>query len=318
MAYNYTPTPQYGVPDPFGLVPGVIQPPNPYADLSAVYPNLAGTNADISSAIGAQVGGRLSPGTLRAMQDYEAGFAARSGMPGTNAIPGTIGYNRGVRDVGLTAEQQVNQGLRNYQSLIPTIAQTQTLSPQMQAEIAATNAMNAAAPNPNIAQTYAQNLLNWWMQQMRSPAGGTGRYAPAVPRSTGGANLMGYNPWQTMDAFHRETQAAQNDAWTYKPYRPYSSSMFPAPPTTATGTPSDPYGTLSTNGFTYDPSTGAWFGGSGMPYSSDEIFGDQMYGSTPLQPSDSLGGASWEDPFYQDWSNAGVYDLPIDTFLGGF
>lgn len=166
------PTPQPGI-GAFGMVPGPIPTPNPAGDLGAQYPGLGQTNAVLSSDILAQLGGRLSPGTLKAMQDYEAGLATRSGMPGTNAMPGTIGYNRGVRDIGTTAEAQIRAGQQAYNQTIPTVSRTQTVSPELQATIAGTNASNAAAPNPAMAASYAQQLYDQYLQRLRGPGGGT-------------------------------------------------------------------------------------------------------------------------------------------------
>jgi hypothetical protein len=181
-SYNVNPGTQSGS-GAFGSVPGALSLPNPYADLSSVYPNLAGTNAAMSNTISAQLGGQLSPGTLSAMQDYEAQFAAGSGMPGTNARPGTLMYNRGVRDIGTTAEAQVQAGQKAYNQTIPTISGTQTVSPALQTEIAGQNALNASAPNPTAANSYAQQLYNQYLSQTRGPGGGTrSMTSPAQPQ----------------------------------------------------------------------------------------------------------------------------------------
>src|SRR5438105_11043555 len=90
--YDYAPPPMPGQ-GPFGSVPGLIQPPDPFGDLSRVLPGLGGTNAAAMGDINAQLGGQLSPGTLKQMQDYEAQYAAGAGMPGANAMPGSLPYN---------------------------------------------------------------------------------------------------------------------------------------------------------------------------------------------------------------------------------
>lgn len=179
-AFNSNPAPQpgFGV---YGGVPGPVGVPNPAGDLGSQYPNLGKTNATLSNDILAQLGGQLSPGTLRAMQDYQAQFAAGSGMPGSNAIPGTLAFNRGVRDIGTTAEAQVRAGQQAYNPAVSTISGTQTVSPALQTSIAERNATMASAPNPTMAQSYAQQLYDQYLQQLRGPGGGTrGGFSPGA------------------------------------------------------------------------------------------------------------------------------------------
>lgn len=163
----------YGGGGPFGTRVAPIPMPNPAGDLGGQYPNLTGTNAALSGDILAQLSGKLSPGTLAAMQDYEASLSAGSGMPGSNVIPGTLGYNRGVRDLGLTAEGQVKAGEAAYNSTIPTISRTQTVDPATQANINETNAINLSAPDPAAAQSYAKQLFDEYMTKLRGPGGGS-------------------------------------------------------------------------------------------------------------------------------------------------
>lgn len=183
--YNANPTPQSGT-DAFGMVPGQIALPNPAGDLSNVYPNLTGTNAAASEALLSKLSGQLSPGTINTIQDAAARYGVRSGMPGSNAVPGSIPYNLNLATLGLTSEGQTQQGLQDYSSLIPTVSQTQTVQPGLQAEIAATNAVNAAAPNPGAAQSYAQQLYDKYLASMSSPAGGTVNMS----------NVQGFQPLQ--------------------------------------------------------------------------------------------------------------------------
>jgi hypothetical protein len=170
--YNVNPLPQAGL-GAFGAVPGPIPLPNPYADLSNVFPNLSNTNAAVSSNILAGLGGNLSPSTNAAIQNYAAAFGAGQGALGSNAIPGTLAFDTGARNIGLSAEQQQQNAMRNYASIIPTIAQTQTVSPALQATIAGENTTNAAAPNPALQFSFAQQLLDDYLKQMRGPGGGT-------------------------------------------------------------------------------------------------------------------------------------------------
>lgn len=170
--YDVNPAPRGGQ-GAFGLVPGPVSLPSPARDLAAQLPGLSQANQAAADVLLAKLGGRLSPGTLKQMQDYEAQFAARSGMPGANAIPGTLSYNRGVRDIGRMAEEQAQQGLQDYGNLVSAVSSTQTVPPALQAEIAARNAQVGAAPDPFQAQSHAEQLYNQYLQQMRGPAGGT-------------------------------------------------------------------------------------------------------------------------------------------------
>ena len=181
--YNVNPTPRTGQ-GAFGLVPGRLNLPSPSQDLSAQYPNLAPTNAALSADILAGLGGELSPGTVNMLQDQNAAWAIGAGMPATR--PGSLSTNRFARNLGLTAEQLKNTAIGQYQSIIPTVAGTQTVAPGLQTEIASQNALNAAAPDPAAAQSYARNLFDRYMQTMAG-AGGNRRMAPIYtpPTSTG-------------------------------------------------------------------------------------------------------------------------------------
>jgi hypothetical protein len=169
-AYNINPTPQQGQ-GAFGSVPGVLGMPNPAADLGSQLPGLTGLNTTASGDIMAQLQGQLSPGTLNALKSASAVYGQNWGMPGsgfeTNALMGNIaGFSEG----------QVNKGIANYNSLIPTVSSTQTVSPALQTEISTQNALNAAAPNPGQAASYAQSLFDKYLKQLRGPGGGTVSY----------------------------------------------------------------------------------------------------------------------------------------------
>ena len=221
-----SPTPQPGS-GPFGAVPGVIPGvtpvtasytpipsavttgmPDPFGDLSRIYPNLSGTNQAVSGDILSQLAGQLSPSTIAALQNASATFGVGMGTPGS-----AFGANYGVQSVGQTAEALQQQGLQNYNSILPTVSGTQTVSPSVQANIGEfnagaqnqvaqanaaqqnqlsqfnagvgnqanltnlgvteQNALDAAAPNPTQSASYAQQLFNQYLAAMRSPAGGT-------------------------------------------------------------------------------------------------------------------------------------------------
>jgi hypothetical protein len=181
---NINPSPQTGVLSPYGMVPGALEaitPPNPYADLSGVVPNLGAMNTAASGDVLSQLSGDVSPGTLAALRNAAATWGVGSGTGmGINGLGG-LATNKLFGNVAGFAENQANRGLENYGRIIPTISGTQTLSPalnlqtqQFNTEISAKNALNRAAPNPAMAQSYAQQLFSNYMNSMRSPSGGGG------------------------------------------------------------------------------------------------------------------------------------------------
>lgn len=180
---NINPTPQPGM-GAFGMVPGAlsaITPPNPAQDLAGVVPQLGQMNTAATGDVLGELSGDISPGTLAALRNAAATWGVGSGTGmGVNGIGG-LAQNKLFGNVAGFAEGQIGKGLQNYSSLIPTISSTQTLSPalnlqgqQFNTEIAAQNALNAAAPSPQAAQSYAQKLFQQYMNSMRGPAGGGG------------------------------------------------------------------------------------------------------------------------------------------------
>ena len=151
------------------MVPGDISNPNPAADLSAVYPNLSGSNSQISSNIMNELNGVLSPSTINNIRTQAANFGVTSGMPNSQFA----GY-QGLANLGLTTEKMQQQGLADYLNAITGISKTQTLDPALQTEIATQNAVWNAAPDPAAAAKQQQELFDKYLQQTQSPAGGTG------------------------------------------------------------------------------------------------------------------------------------------------
>lgn len=177
-SFNVNPQPQSGQ-GPFGAVPGSVGLPSPFADLSAIYPNLGATNQAASSALMDRLKGQLSPDTLTQIQNMAAALGVKSGMPGFPA--GSLNTNNLLATVGRTSQDLQQQGLQDYSSLIPTISQTQTVNPALQAQIAESNAIMAAAPNPQASASYAQSLFDKYLQELSGPAGGTGVSRGAIP-----------------------------------------------------------------------------------------------------------------------------------------
>jgi len=118
----------------------------------------------------------MRPATIAAIQDAGARFGVSSGMPGSGLV-----WNKTLRDIGLTSEDVQNQGLNAYNAIIPTISRTQTVAPELQAEIADRNATYAAAPDPGAAQSYAEELFNKYLGSTGGGSSGGGGGGGAAP-----------------------------------------------------------------------------------------------------------------------------------------
>ena len=184
-SYNANPSPQGGT-SAFGMVPGNIPLPNPAADLGNQYPNLPGTNSAVSGDILSKLGGQLSPATIQQLQNASATYGVQNGMPGSNAIPGSLPYSMNLESLGLNSEAQQQQGIQDYNSTIPTVSGTQTVAPALQANIAETNALNAAAPNPAASASYAEELYNQYLNQTKSKGSVPGPSVSGLNRSPAG------------------------------------------------------------------------------------------------------------------------------------
>jgi len=152
----------------FGGVPQAIANPDPYANLSALYPNLSGANEQISRNVMSELRGELSPETIAAIQDNAATFGVTSGMPGSQ-----FAGRKGLRSLGIETERLQGQGLQDYLASITGISKTQTLDPALEAEIATQNAVWNAAPDPELAARREESLFEKYARQFRGPAGGT-------------------------------------------------------------------------------------------------------------------------------------------------
>lgn len=153
--FNLNPIPHAGM-GPYGSVPGSLGIPTPAADLAAQAPGLGAANAAGMQGLTARLGGQLSPGTQKMIQDATAAWGVNAGMPGFRGIVA----NKGLRDLGLMSENVQHQAIQDYANLIPTISRTQTVSPELQNQIALQNSLNAAAPDPTQANLAAQRLFN--------------------------------------------------------------------------------------------------------------------------------------------------------------
>lgn len=183
--YNVNPGPGQGN-GAYGLVPGPTGiPPSTFQQSVNAVPGLGGaTSTQLTNNIMAELEGQINPQALKNMQDAAAAFGVGSGMPGSNATPGTLAFNANLRNIGLDTQAVQRQGGQDYLSTLAGVGQQQ-LSPALLAEISAHNAQLGAAPNPQVAAE--QQLQNYWaaLNAMRGPGGGTGMFSPSPSMGTG-------------------------------------------------------------------------------------------------------------------------------------
>ena len=291
VVYPYSstnPAPQRGLGSPFGGIPGPISLPQPARDLGAQLPGLPGINRTLSSDLSAKLGGQLSPGTVSMLQDLGASWGVGSGMPGSQ-----FARNRTLRDLGLLSEQQTQQGIQDYSSVVPTVSSTQTVNPALQTEIALQNAINAAAPDPTQAASYARQLFEEYL----------GRMGGGPQRGTGGYSIVGGGG----PAFAPDNYARQ----------PWASDR--ANPPTLYGPGGGP-GTISTGTIGVIPNSAP--GGSNFPGLGGESPEDIAYymsgGSLPSAGASPPAGtittpyASFFDPYASATGGASYdYSLPL-------
>jgi hypothetical protein len=153
----------------FGTNVGQIaQPTSIYDQLQANVPNYSAMTKTATGNIAGQLSGQISPSTMNLLQNKAASMGVNSGMPGSG-----FSQNNLLESLGLTSEGVQQQGITNYNQLSQT-AGSQQNDPNLVASIATQNAVDAAAPNPQAAQTYAQSLFDKYLAQSSNPAGATG------------------------------------------------------------------------------------------------------------------------------------------------
>ena len=170
--FNVTPAPTTGQ-GPYGMVPGTTAiPPSTWEQATKAIPALANTG-QLTGNIMSELAGDINPQALKNMQDAAAAYGVQSGMPGSNAMPGSLIYNKNLRNIGLDTLAVQRQGLQDYLSLLGLAGSQQT--PQSLAtDIAQRNAVLKSAPDPAAAAVQQQN--DYWraLAATRGPAGGTG------------------------------------------------------------------------------------------------------------------------------------------------
>ena len=214
--FTMNPTPQQGS-GPFGSVPGAVgpitastvaQPPNPFTTLSGVVPGLSGLNSGASSFINSELGGQLSPGTINALTNLSAERGIGSGMGPASGL----WSNALLGNVAGATEALQQHGVGDFNSFLPTVAQTETITPQEQIQInsqnaglsqqaalanqqmAQWNATMAAAPNPAAAQSYAQQLFDRYMNPASSTGISRGPWTPPQAPTPRSLSPINYGP----------------------------------------------------------------------------------------------------------------------------
>lgn len=190
--FNLNPKPTSGR-GPFGAVPGQLGMPNPAGDLGAQIPGLTGLNSQASANILSKLKGELSKPTLDALKNTAAAYGVQMGMPGSG-----LSSNAFLGNVAGARENLMNQGIQEYNATIPTVSGTQTVNPALQNEIATQNSLNAAAPDPTQAASYAMQLFQMYLNQMGRGGSGGGsapRYGGGmpIPQSAGTPSRPSYS-----------------------------------------------------------------------------------------------------------------------------
>lgn len=164
--------------------------PNPSAALAAQIPGLSGLNNQLSGVIGSELSGELSPSTMNLLKDASASAGVAGGYSGSG-----FQANNALANLGLTSEQVQQKGVSDYNSVIPTISGTQTLSPQLEYEANLQNAVSAAAPNPAAAAQKEQQLLQNYLSELEG-GGSSGWPKGNVPPGDGDWHQMpGSTTW---------------------------------------------------------------------------------------------------------------------------
>lgn len=283
-AYNVVPSPTGGQ-GAYGLVPGPTGiPPSTYQQALSANPALAQGATDTSNVILKQLQGELDPQTVKNIQDVAAQYGIKSGMAGSNAIPGTLAFNENLRNIGLDTQALQQQGVGNYLNQLSTTGGMQ-INPALAAQIAQENAQLAAAPDPAQAAQALQNFYANALNALRGPGGGTGGYAGASPAGgTGGystgSGALGFGGAGGVNV-QQPSGALGFGFGSFPTNVNYGQNVTSVPGATLTNTPLDPslFGDIG-------------FGGSGTTYDQSASF----------------------DPFSTDYTQA--YDNPTDYYAG--
>lgn len=167
VPFNLNPTPTQGSGTTFGMVPGAIgAPPSVWEQEQQIPGMSAATTANMGN-INSELAGTLSPTTT---ENLENSAAARGLTLGQGGNTGLVNESL-LKTLGLTQEELQQAGATNLNQFLSTSGQEQQ-SPELMAQIASSNATNAAAPNPTLAAEEAISLGHG------SGGGGGGGYRP--------------------------------------------------------------------------------------------------------------------------------------------
>ena len=263
--YNTVPSPTSGQ-GPYGAVPGTTTlPPSTFTQTTAAVPGLGQPASDqLTSNIMSELQGELSPQVLANLQNQAATFGISSGMPGSNAIPGTLANNSNLLANVETTQQLQHSGEQDYLSALAGIG-AQQLNPSLISSVNQGNAELAAAPNPTeAAQT---QLANYYAAL--NAARGPGAGSAVGPGPAGGTGVSA----------------------------PFSGGT-PSPnyPTTVLGQP----GTATTSSFTQSANPNDPSNPASWDFTDPSLWGDTA-GSGTLQPAGTVNTdtSSYYDPFAQ-------------------
>lgn len=149
----------------FGTNVGQIaQPKSIYQELQQNVPNYGALTTTATNNIGNELSGNINPQTLQMLQNQAGTRGITSGMPGSG-----LNFETLLGNEGLTSQNLQHQGLTDYNTFTGTAGSQQT-DPSLAFGVASQNAVDAAAPDPTAANTYAQYLF----QKYLNPAGSTG------------------------------------------------------------------------------------------------------------------------------------------------
>lgn len=164
-------TSNYTSADIYGTRVNPVTLADPYAELSAIYPNLGQTNNAISAETLRMIQG-TDPNLPILAQNTGASRGAALGVPGSQ-------FSDRMGDLSLydRLAQQRQQGISNYNQTVPTISATQTNSPALQAQTQSQNNIWQSSPDPAAA---AQEALRLYQQQLNQLSGSYS--SPSVSR----------------------------------------------------------------------------------------------------------------------------------------
>jgi len=114
--------------------------------LNRVIPGFSGAVGSAADYTKKLLSGVLSPETKNAIQDSAATWGASTGMPGFN--PSTLGFNRGLKNIGLTSLGQQQQGLGNLLQMLQGFSGSVAPNFSQAADQSNTAEEYASAPSP--------------------------------------------------------------------------------------------------------------------------------------------------------------------------